>query len=75
MKKLKLQMDDLRVDTFDVTQTEKERGTVVGEQACTCSPDIWTCNESCQVGTCEQTCANYPFAQPCTLGKPIACWE
>ena len=91
MNKLQLRLDDLRVDTFDTTPVEKERGTVVGEQQCTCQTVCscpgcptcdrtcndadWTCGESCDVGTCQETCANYPYAQPCTWGKPIACWE
>jgi hypothetical protein len=89
MNKLKLHLDDLRVDTFDTTPVQKERGTVVGEQCtcptqCTC-PGCPTCDHTCQgdscegdscfYGTCAETCANYPYAQPCTQGKPIACWE
>ena len=62
--KLKLNLDDLTVDSFDTTLTEKSKGTVFGEQctcptACTC-PGCPTCDASCN-GTCgasyNGTCA------------------
>jgi hypothetical protein len=63
--KLKLNLDDLSVDSFDTTLREKARGTVFGEQCtcytnCTC-PGCPTCDASCNgtcAGTCENTCAN-----------------
>ncbi len=80
MRKLKLQLDDLTIDTFATTPAEKQKGTVVGEQctcytACTC-PGCPTCDASCDgyncgtwqyMGTCEQSCnANdYTCGSPC----------
>ncbi|HLM68348.1 MAG TPA: hypothetical protein VK358_12505 [Longimicrobium sp.] len=60
MKKMKLNLDELAVDSFDTSANEKPRGTVFGEQctchtACTC-PGCPTCAASCN-GTCyEATC-------------------
>jgi hypothetical protein len=64
MKKLRLQLDDLRIDSFETTAAEKPRGTVFGEQ-CTCwtqcgqntCPGCPTCDASCN-GTCAASCAN-----------------
>jgi hypothetical protein len=58
--KLKLNLDQLSVDSFDTTATEKPKGTVFGEQCtcytqCTC-PGCPTCDASCN-GTCGATCA------------------
>lgn len=59
MKKLKLQLDDLRVDTFETATVRTETGTVFGEQCscntvCTC-PGCATCDASCN-GTCNASC-------------------
>jgi hypothetical protein len=59
MNKLKLRLDDLRVDTFQTTPVQKEKGTVFGEQCtcytnCTC-PGCPTCAASCN-GTCDASC-------------------
>ncbi|HEX8318933.1 hypothetical protein [Longimicrobium sp.] len=59
MKKLRLQLEDLRIDSFSTTPVEKEKGTVFGEQ-CTCNtacscPGCPTCDASCN-GTCAATC-------------------
>ncbi len=59
MKKLKLHLDDLRIDSFSTTSAAKPRGTVFGEQCtcytqCTC-PGCPTCDASCN-GTCGATC-------------------
>ena len=59
MRKLTLELDDLRVDTFDTTASSRARGTVFGEQCtcwtnCTC-PGCPTCDASCN-GTCGGTC-------------------
>jgi hypothetical protein len=67
MQKLKLRLDDLKVDTFQTTAAQREKGTVFGEQctcptACTC-PGCPTCDASCNGscnascnGTCDYTC-------------------
>jgi hypothetical protein len=57
--KLKLNLEDLAVDTFDTTVREKAKGTVFGEQCtcytnCTC-PGCPTCYASCN-GTCDASC-------------------
>jgi hypothetical protein len=59
MKKLKLRLDDLRIDSFDTTAPQKAKGTVFGEQCtcytqCTC-PGCPTCDASCN-GTCGASC-------------------
>jgi hypothetical protein len=55
MHKLKLQLENLRVDTFETMPARNGRGTVHGEQ-CTCytqcsCPGCPTCDASCN-GTC-----------------------
>ena len=57
--KLKLDLDQLSVDSFDTAPAEKPKGTVFGEQCtcytqCTC-PGCPTCYASCN-GTCGATC-------------------
>ena len=59
MHKLKLRLEDLRIDSFATTPVEKAKGTVFGEQCtcytnCTC-PGCPTCNASCN-GTCDASC-------------------
>jgi hypothetical protein len=59
MRKLKLQLEDLMIDSFTTTPAEKAKGTVFGEQctcytACTC-PGCPTCYASCG-GSCDATC-------------------
>jgi hypothetical protein len=59
MNKLKLHLEDLRIDSFQTTSGEKPEGTVFGEQCtcytqCTC-PGCPTCDASCN-GTCDATC-------------------
>jgi hypothetical protein len=56
--KLKLNLDDLTVDSFDTTRPAHRQGTVFGEQCtchtqCTC-PGCPTCDASCN-GTCGGT--------------------
>lgn len=57
--KLKLKLEDLTVDSFDTTRSERPRGTVFGEQCtcytnCTC-PGCPTCDASCN-GSCVASC-------------------
>ena len=59
MKKLRLQLEDLRIDSFQTTPAEKPKGTVFGEQCtcytqCTC-PGCPTCYASCN-GSCDASC-------------------
>ena len=65
MRKLRLQLEDLRIDSFDTTPAPKEKGTVFGEQCtcytqCTCPgcptcANYVTCDASCN-GTCDASC-------------------
>ena len=57
--KLKLNVEDLAVDSFDTSRAEDKKGTVFGEQCtcytnCTC-PGCYTCDASCN-GTCDASC-------------------
>jgi hypothetical protein len=61
MKKMKLNVEALAVESFDTSGDAPKRGTVFGEQCtcytdCTC-PGCNTCDESCN-GTCagQHTC-------------------
>ena len=66
--KLTLNLDDLSVDSFDTTTTQKEKGTVFGEQCtcytnCTC-PGCPSCGNTCPA-TCAYTCDDYTCANTC----------
>jgi hypothetical protein len=57
--KLKLDLEQLTVDSFDTSVSEKPKGTVFGEQCtcytnCTC-PGCPTCDATCP-NTCAYTC-------------------
>jgi hypothetical protein len=57
--KLKLNLNELRVDSFNTSGSEQKNGTVFGEQCtcytnCTC-PGCPTCDASCN-GTCDASC-------------------
>jgi hypothetical protein len=59
MQKMKLQLEDLTIESFATTAPAKARGTVFGEQCtcytqCTC-PGCPTCDASCN-GTCAASC-------------------
>ena len=61
MKKLRLHLEDLSIDSFATTYVKREKGTVYGEQctcptACTC-PGCPTCDASCGGASCAATCA------------------
>jgi predicted RNA-binding Zn-ribbon protein involved in translation (DUF1610 family) len=60
MKKLSLKLDDLCVDTFEISAEGAERGTVMGEQASirgnTCAP------------SCPYTCGIIPQTENCRFG-------
>ena len=52
MKKLKLQLEDLRVDGFSTTPPEQGKGTVAAHSH-------WTCIDTCgTMPTCAETCPN-----------------
>ena len=61
--KLKLNLEQLSVDSFDTTASERPTGTVFGEQCtcytnCTC-PGCPTCDATCPntcAASCEGTC-------------------
>jgi hypothetical protein len=78
--KLRLDLDQLAVDSFDTAAAHAEKGTVFGEQctcptACTC-PGCPTCDhtaclqETC-VASCEYTCAE--TCATCTSHKYTNC--
>ena len=68
MHKLSLNLNELRVESFDTKPADRDdQGTVFGEQgpctcptACTC-PGCYTCDNTCYEpgngNTCEHTCA------------------
>lgn len=83
MKKLRL--DDLAVDSFDTTAVKhKERGTVVGEQQCTCytactCPGCPTCDatcaNTCDDATCLQSCNGTCQEWTCQESCGGTCWN
>jgi hypothetical protein len=81
MRKIKLQLESLAVESFQTLAAEQAAGTVVGQQrgtnvscpascinsACTC-PGITDCGGA----TCEGSCAGYTCSCYCTL-EPTFC--
>ncbi|HEY0020068.1 MAG TPA: pinensin family lanthipeptide [Longimicrobium sp.] len=75
MKKLALNLDQLTVDSFETSARAAEKGTVVGEQQCTCPtacetactcPGCPTCVQTdCGQASCNGTCAGYDTCHPC----------
>jgi hypothetical protein len=68
MPKLKLHLEELSVESFDTTATQKAKGTVFGEQCtcytqCTC-PGCPTCDNTC-ANTCAYTCDDATCAYTC----------
>ncbi|HEU0300010.1 MAG TPA: hypothetical protein VFR37_11160 [Longimicrobium sp.] len=62
MKKLKLQIDDLAVETFQTAGAQGDEGTVVGHATQgnkhTCDPQVGTCFGYTCYETCGDTCAD-----------------
>jgi hypothetical protein len=54
MKKLKLQLEDLSVESFATAQEKDERGTVDGYNSCQTCQDI-DCTAGCTGGSCDGT--------------------
>jgi hypothetical protein len=87
MNKMKLNLDELAVESFDTSASVREKGTVFGEQCtcptqCTC-PGCPTCDATCPY-TCddyscggEATCAGHTCDGTCrgddTCG--FSCWD
>jgi hypothetical protein len=62
--KLTLNLEDLSVESFDTTGTQKAKGTVFGEQCtcytnCTC-PGCPTCDNTCAYTCDDATCPACP---------------
>jgi hypothetical protein len=87
VNKLKLDLDELAVESFDTCGVDREKGTVLGEEQCTC-PGVTcantcpaTCAHTCDDATCPQcpTCAascNGTCDDPSCWGSCGAtCWE
>lgn len=79
MKKVRLTLDDLRVDSFQTSGGRREEGTVFGEQCtcqtnCTC-PGCPTCDYTCP-NTCWETCGNTCGQETCAyqLDPPFGPW-
>jgi hypothetical protein len=81
MRKLRLDLDDLSVESFETTPLPRtENGTVFGQEQCTCytqctCPGCPTCDASCNgtcAYTCEGTCAYTCAGDTCGLGCPLS---
>lgn len=55
MKKLKLNLDDLKVESFETSSTLIDRGTVVGQSANPTTPGALTCSPFGNTG-CGPSC-------------------
>jgi hypothetical protein len=81
--KLKLNLDELTVDSFDTSAKENKRGTVVGQQ-CTCwtycaqqtCPGCPTCDATCAYTCDDATCPQCPTcAQSCNGSCDCATYD
>jgi len=77
--KLKLNLEDLTVDSFDTSRALEKTGTVFGEQCtcytnCTC-PQVPTCGPATCAASCFDTCGDYTCAGSCygTCDYSCAC--
>jgi hypothetical protein len=78
MNKLKLNLDQLAVESFDTSRPAKAKGTVFGEQCtcwtqCTCPgcptcENYATCDATCP-NTCAYTCDDASCAGSCNCGS------
>lgn len=79
MKKLKLDPDSLRVDSFDPAPGARGEGTVIAGQVLTFTCQLScanTCGQSCFVTcqfTCRRTCYGGTCELTCQLTCPITC--
>ncbi len=62
MNKLKLDLDELAVESFETCGGDREKGTVLGQELCTC-PGV-TCANTC-APTCAYTCDDVTCANSC----------
>ena len=72
MRKLKLTLDDLAVETFEAQDGQQTaRGTVQGLETSTCHHDAFSCNGLCSNAT------NCPFAECATDLNTCqgSCWD
>ncbi|WP_420129471.1 hypothetical protein [Longimicrobium sp.] len=76
MKKLHLELAELKVESFEITEVSAGRGTVQGHYSPRCGTGI-TCDK--QVNTCAdvETCGAWDTcASPsCYSGCPLLCGE
>jgi hypothetical protein len=71
MKKLKLELDALSVETFEPSRVKPWRtGTVRGNATTACSP-LDTCEHSCHhPDSCQFSCMDCTQGLPCTVSCP-----
>ena len=77
MEKLKLQLDNLTVESFDTTCEVKGSGTVRGEQATNTCPGCPTCAATCAYTCDDATCPNCPTCAVSCNGtcQGQTCWD
>ena len=88
MIKLNLKLEELTVESFETSEAEPVRGTVLGHETgtfpqiiCGCSYDIGTCDNTCGAScrSCAQTCGCTTGTGPgtndvtCATGLQIIC--
>jgi hypothetical protein len=80
MRKLRLDLDHLTVESFDTAPRAREKGTVMAEQCtcytqCTC-PGCPSCDATCPA-TCVNTCDDASCAESCwgTCVPDYSCWD
>ncbi len=73
MRKLNLQLDTLRVDSFDTGSAEDRRGTVRGHDTRItewCATPYSPCKPTQAAGCNTYTCARHDDEVPAAMGEP-----
>lgn len=73
MRKIKLQLDTLVVESFTAAPAEGYRGTVVGNSNPTNGPHCGSAYDACQTGLCTGDCEPTYSPDACPTHYPQYC--
>ena len=74
MRKVRLNLDEIQVETFSTGGRTGQRGTVHGRNCTCCCNNLCCCCTCCCAGvTCEASCAGDTCEETCPL--PNTCWQ
>ena len=73
MHKMKLELDTLRVETFDTAAASGEGGTVVAHSNPSNGPNCGSAYDACQTGLCTYDCPPTYSPDACPTEYPEYC--